>query len=465
MSVNPHLKSLLFVLGGIVVFAVLWPREASSPAEREALAQGRVVVTYWDRHSGHEHASRRLLIDEFNNSQDDVDVRALPVGYDTSMEKLLTAVAGGTPPDLIGMDGTIMSQLVTQGCFTPLDDFIATSAAVKAEDFFPFCWESMVMDGQVWGIPTTTDTYCLLWNKNAFRKAGLDPERPPRTMAELEAYAEKLTIRDDTGLRQIGFLPWLPWDLTTMWGFLFGGRWYNEETGLIDCADDPNIIRMFAWQQSFALDPRGGGGSPYAIDPEQMMSFQQGFGAYMSANNPFYTGKVAMTAEGEWQVTFIPIYAPELDWGVAPLPTPEGAPPRAYGSAPVADCIPAGAPNPEAAWTFLEWFYARRPGGGTSPVSDYNHAIHNIPCRVKEAEEERFTGDPKFRVFVDTLRERETVRPPITPLTQLLGNEMERQRERVAFYKTTPEEAARALQEKVNREFIRARRLVGRGGP
>ena len=117
-------------------------------------------------------------------------------------------------------------------------------------------------------------------------------------VVELEEYAERLTIRDATGLQQIGFLPWQPWDHSIMWGYLFGGQWYGEQTGLMACAGDPNIIRMFRWQQSFARDPSSNSNPSYAMDPEKIMSFQQGFGAYMSANNPFYSGKIAMIAEG-----------------------------------------------------------------------------------------------------------------------------------------------------------------------
>jgi len=294
------------ILACVALYAVLWPRQTTTEAERNAVAEGRTVIVYWDRHSGHEHDARRELIDEFNRSQDRVYVRALPVGYNALMEKMLTSIAGGAPPDICALDGTFLAQLVAQGCFTPLEDFVARSPHIREEAFFPYIWRMVCFDGHVWGIPTTTDTYCLLWNKQAFRKAGLDPERPPETIEELEAYAARLTIRGDAGLEQIGFLPWQPWDLTHMWGLLFGGQWYDEETGLMTCADDAALIRMLEWQRSFALDANSADNPPYAMDPAKITSFQQGFGAYMSANNPFYSGKIAMITEGEWQVTFIP---------------------------------------------------------------------------------------------------------------------------------------------------------------
>ncbi len=466
MYASEQLKSCLAwfaaIAAVVVLYVLIWPRQATTDAEQAARAQGRTVIVYWDRHSGHEHESRRRLIDEFNNSQDDVYVRALPIGYNSLMEKLLTSIAGGTPPDICALDGTIMAQLVAQGCFTPLDEFMAGSKYLQEHDFFPHVWRSVSFKGHIWGVPTTTDTYCLLWNKQAFRKAGLDPERSPQTLDELEQYAAKLTVRDEAGLQQIGFLPWQPWDLTHMWGLLFGGEWYDEETELVCCAGDPNLIRMLEWQRSFAIDPRRDDNPPYAMDPEKIMSFQKGFGAYMSANNPFYSGKLAMITEGEWQATFVPKYAPDLDWGVAFIPTPEGAEPSAYGPTCVADCVPRGCRHPEAVRKFLEWFYSPRPDSGISPAADYNYAIHNIPPRPAEAMQDRFIDDPKFSVFVRVLMERRKVSAPVTCATQYMMDEIERQRERVVHRKTTPEEALETIQRKTNAQLERVRELTAR---
>jgi len=443
-----------------VVYFLIWPRQAVNELERQALREGRTLIVFWDRHQGHEHEARRALINEFNHSQDKIYVRALPIGFNASMEKLLTAIAGNAPPDICSLDSTIMSQLVTQGCFQPLEQRMAGVPGLAKEDFLPHAWESVCLDGHVWGIPATTDTYCLLWNKTLFRKAGLDPEQPPRTMEELARFAEKLTIHDSSGLRQAGFVPWQPWDHSPMWGLFFGGRWYDPATGLVCCDGDPNIVRMFEWQMGYARDPRSSENPSYAMDPEKILAFQSGFGSYMSANNPFYSGKLAMICEGEWQVTFIPRYAPDLDWGVAPLPTPEGQEPAGFGGPCVSDCIPRGCRHPEEAWAFIRWFHTPRAGGGPSPASDYCHVIHNIPCRYEGARQERFQADPRFKVFVDTVTTRKVVMLPNTPLTQFLTDEIERQRERVVLRKATPQDVLKEIQAKVNTAFANARKLM-----
>lgn len=296
-------------------------------------------------------------------------VRTVSIGW--RIEKLLTAISSGAPPDVCSMDGQALAQLAPQGCFIPLNDWMTTQPNMRKEDFFPHMYETASMSGTVYGIPSTTDVYCLLWNKEAFRKAGLDPERPPRTMEELQEYAAKLTVRGPKGeIEQIGFLPWLPWDFTYMWGKLFGGEWFNGNTSAVISAQDPQIVKSLEWQRSWVKDPSDPDPPAYALDKDVAQAFYNGFssgGAYFSATNPFYTGKVAMIHEGEWQCTFIPKYAPNLEWGVAPIPQPEGAPPLCYSGSCVLDGVPVGSKNMEEALTFLAWYYAPRPMGGLHP--------------------------------------------------------------------------------------------------
>lgn len=456
---------LMIGLAAATGLALLWPRAASSPEERQALAEGRVIITYWDRHSGHEHQARRDLIDEFNRSQNEIYVRAVPIGYNAAMEKLLTSIAGGSPPDVCSLDTPILQQLAPEGCFLPLDDLIAETPALDPDAYFDFAWDMVHFDGHTWAIPTTTDTYCLVWNKQAFRDAGLDPERPPQNIAELQEYAAKLTVRTPDGMiDRMGFLPWLPWDLSIMWGGMFGGNWYDAEAGRVNIANDEGLIAAFRWQQSFTLDPNlpREQQPPYAMEPERVAAFSRGLGEYMSANNPFYQGKVAMITEGEWQATFIPRYAPGLDWGVAPLPQPEGVPPRAYAPACIVDVIPSTARHPEEAKRFLQWFYSPRPDGRPSPDSDYNFMIHNIPPRINEALQDRFMDHPRFRVFVEQLFGRELVSYPVMPVSQFMIDQVQRQRERVVFRRTTPEEALQEIETAVNRELERVRALIAR---
>ena len=232
--VKTYLKYAFWAVAIVAVFAMLWPRAATSPQEAKAIKEGRVIITYWDRSQGHEYEMHNKIIDEFNHSQNHIYVRTLSIGW--QIEKLLTAISSGAPPDVCSMENTTIASLGYQGCFMDLTDWMKSIPALHPDRFFKHTMDLVTIKGHIYGIPCMTDDYCLLWNKALFRKAGLDPDRPPKNIKELEQYAAKLTVVDNGDLQTVGFLPWLPWDMTHMWGVLFGGRWYDRKTGWIVCA-------------------------------------------------------------------------------------------------------------------------------------------------------------------------------------------------------------------------------------
>lgn len=459
-----YLLWALSLLAAAALLTLLWPREAETDAEAAALAEGRVMITHWDRHSGHEHAERLKFIEEFNRAQHEVYVRSIAIGYAATMEKVLTSTAGGAPPDLASLDSGFVAQLAPQGVFLPLDDFVASEPSLHEDQYFPHCWDMAWLDGHVWGIPSTTDAYCLLWNKKAFREAGLDPEQPPRTLRELEEFAARLQVRTPVGrVERMGFVPWLPWDHTYLWGGIFGGEWYDPVRDAVDLSNQPAIAASLAWQQSFTYLSAAEPHAAYALPVAEVDGFSEGARDYFSTNNPFYSGQVAMIVEGEWQVTFIPRYAPGFEWGVAPVPQPENIPPSAYGPTGILDVIPATARHADAAKKFLRWFYTRRGPGLTSPASDYNFVIHNIPPRREEAAEPRFSGNPKFRVFVEQLDRPRIITYPVMPVAQYLLDQHLRQMERVILHEVSPEQAVQEMESMINKELRRVREQVRRG--
>jgi len=89
--------------------------------------------------------------------------------------------------------------------------------------FYPAFMENSQTGGKTWGIPFQRSTIVLYWNKEMFKEAGLDPNKPPATWAEMTAYAQKLTKRDASGkvtqwgvqIPSSGFPYWLFQGLTT----------------------------------------------------------------------------------------------------------------------------------------------------------------------------------------------------------------------------------------------------------
>ena len=93
-----------------------------------------------------------------------------------------------------------MFTLIDEDAIVPFDE-LATSADDQAwiKSFFPAFMLNSQTGGKTWGIPFQRSTIVLYWNKEAFKEAGLDPNKPPATWAEQVEYAQKLTKRDAGG--------------------------------------------------------------------------------------------------------------------------------------------------------------------------------------------------------------------------------------------------------------------------
>jgi ABC-type glycerol-3-phosphate transport system substrate-binding protein len=88
---------------------------------------------------------------------------------------------------------------VAGGTYTALDDLIKAKKLDFSIYFEPWTTKAMSVDGKIYGIPCTDWVEVLIYNKDMFRAAGLDPEKPPRTIAEFTEAQRKLTKKDAQG--------------------------------------------------------------------------------------------------------------------------------------------------------------------------------------------------------------------------------------------------------------------------
>jgi ABC-type glycerol-3-phosphate transport system substrate-binding protein len=92
---------------------------------------------------------------------------------------------------------TDMFTLIDEEAIVPIDGFIKTDDDKKwMASFFPAFMENSRTGGKTWGVPFQRSTIVLYWNKDAFKEAGLDPEKAPANWEEMQAFAAKLTKRD-----------------------------------------------------------------------------------------------------------------------------------------------------------------------------------------------------------------------------------------------------------------------------
>ena len=97
------------------------------------------------------------------------------------------------------MDGPQVAPWAEWGALEPLTNRMQ-EAGIAAEDYYTPCWLQTNYGKDVWALTFCADpNFAFVWNRALFREVGLDPDRPPRTMDELDEYAAKLTKTDMPG--------------------------------------------------------------------------------------------------------------------------------------------------------------------------------------------------------------------------------------------------------------------------
>jgi sn-glycerol 3-phosphate transport system substrate-binding protein len=154
---------------------------------------------------------------DFEKENPGIKVKPIYSGtYQETLVKALTAHKSGTPPTTAVLLSTDMFTLIDEDAIVPI-------SGVDTKPFFPAFMANSQTGGKVWGVPFQRSTIVLYWNKEAFKEAGLDPNKPPASWKEMREYAQKLTKKDAAGnvtqwgvqIPSTAFTYWLFQGLTT----------------------------------------------------------------------------------------------------------------------------------------------------------------------------------------------------------------------------------------------------------
>jgi ABC-type glycerol-3-phosphate transport system substrate-binding protein len=347
-----------------LIYVVVFSAWESLHREVKDAYRNRIVIEYWEKWTGAEYDSMKVIVDEFNDSQNKIYVKMLAIS--SIEQKLMLATAGGNPPDVAGIWSHSVNTFAPKGALTPLNKYLK-NAGISKDKYIPVFWDLCSMYDFIWGLPSTPATLALHWNKKLFSEAGLDPECPPKNLAELDKFAEALTLvkikrgddpkllryseltesekkAKDFKIVKLGYTPSIPGWFNEMWPFWFGGRLWNGTSEIT--ADKPANLAAAKWYKSFS--------QKYGL--RNLQEFGSSFGNFASPQDPFLSGKVSMVLQGVWLHNFISKYAPQLEWGAAAFPSISA---RKLPDVTIAECdilvIPKGAKHPAEAFEFIKF--------------------------------------------------------------------------------------------------------------
>ena len=318
-----NLKTL--ALSAVAAAVILGPGVASAE-----------TLSIWARSSSANAAQH--MIDLWNASHDDkIELTTIP---DNQMvTKLATSVQAGDVPDLISFDLIFMPDFMKAGLLTDLTDTLG--ADPNQEKVAKAFRDLASYEGRLYGTGFTPDVSILLYNKDLFRKAGLDPEQPPKTVGEIEAFAKQIKA-----------------NVPDAYGYYFSGScggcniftqapmmWASGATLLPTSGDAPAMEGTGVKEVLTMLHNLWTEG----VIPE---SAEADTGANFQAT--FETGTIGMQGSGGFAIAALKANHPDMDFGIAPLP---GVNPGEASSFVGGDviAIPKGAKHADLATQFIQW--------------------------------------------------------------------------------------------------------------
>ncbi|WP_107806021.1 ABC transporter substrate-binding protein [Nodularia spumigena] len=376
------------------------------------------------------------LVDKFNQTHPKIQVESLYAGQqDQQTPKILAAVVGNAPPDLLWYNPTIAGQLVELQALIPLDEKLNNSP-VKAE-IDPALFESMEYQGQIWSLPFATNNVAVYYRPSLFKAAGIT--ELPRTWEQFREVAKKLT-RDTNGdgrINQYGmFLPlgkgeftvftWLPF----MWssgGELVKGE--AEKASAVMLQNNPGAIAALQFWRNLIED-----GSAILSAPER--GYETG---------DLIAGNVAMQVTGPWSLG--EFTESGVDFGVFPIPVNQ-EPATSVGG----ENLFLFKTTPErekAAFTFAE--YAMSAEFQTELALGTGYLPINIKSRQDAQYQEFVKKLPPVQVFLEQAKYGRS--RPIFPGYNRISDSLGRAIESVLLSQNTPAEALKITQQRLDLIF------------
>jgi multiple sugar transport system substrate-binding protein len=360
----------------------------------------------WER-SGGNAGMVDALVAAWNEKNPDRKIHLTYIPHTEMVPKIAQAIASGEVPDLMGMDLIYGPQFEAAGQLVDITDLIGNDPALKTAS--PGHMAVSTYEGRLYGVPLYADVSALFWNKDLFRKAGLDPERPPTSLAEVRQYADKITA--------------LGGDVK---GYFLPGS----------CAGC-NIFTVgpLMWASDATIEPKDGNDEPLQGDGvKQVLQWARDM---ITAGNVhedarsengetfhlrFGSGKIGMMGTGNFNIALVKEQNPNMDFGVALLPGVKSGQVSSFAGGDIVT-IPKGSKRVNDAIDFMKFLLSEE-----TQVEVYAKNL-NMTTRGDMADNKYFRENPKVQQVAKaievaktpyTLKFFELINSPQGPWLQML---------------------------------------------
>jgi len=340
----------------------------TNKAETEAPAGEKVTLELWNYLSSASLPEFEKVVEEFNASQDRIEVVSTYVARADLMNQYTMGAISGELPDIGMVDGPDMASYIEMGVFEDITDLV--NGWGQIDNFISGPLNSCRgADGQLYGLPHVTNCLGLFYNKDLLAEAGY--ENPPTTWEELKEIAAAVTNEDTYGMAicargdEEGMFNYVPWLYST-----------GKD---IQSLDTPEAAKSLEFLSGLIED---------GVMSKEIINWTQS-----DVKEAFASQKTAMMVNGPWQVPSL--LEADFEWGVALIPKDE-VNASVLGGENFGIC--AGTKYKEEAFEFLTYMMDAQNS------ADFCEKTGKFPPRTDALQmKEIWTEDPFYSVFAENL--------------------------------------------------------------
>ncbi|MFD5747261.1 sugar ABC transporter substrate-binding protein [Streptomyces sp. NPDC127033] len=402
------------VSAGIAVALTFGITACGGSGGGDVAADAKQTITVWAM--GAEGEKLTDVAEKYTEANPNITVKVTPIGWDVAHQKLVSAAAAGTLPDVAQMGGSYLGEFAELGVLEPVD-----TKTFDKKDFFPAGWQQGEVDGQAYGVPWYVDTRVLYYRTDLAEKAGVG--KAPATWPEMRdlatAYQQKAGTKWGLSIQPSGLDT-----VQSFYSFLYsaGGEIVDDKGEVV--IDSPQAVK--------ALKEYGA----YFDKGLSNKSVQPGYDVVKDFGN----GRVPMFFGGPWHVTLLNEGQPQIagKWAVANVPADAASVSMAGGSSLV---ISKDSEHKAAATRFITYLT------DTKGQADWYERTKDLPANTAAWTSGDLAGDANLQVFkkqMDTAK----ASPSLAEWTEIT-DKVDQAIAKVTQGKASPEDALRTAQSQI----------------
>jgi multiple sugar transport system substrate-binding protein len=394
------------------------------------------TIKFWG--FGNEGEMVLPLIREFERRNPTIKVQVQQIPWTAAHEKLLTAYAGESTPDVCQLGNTWIPEFTVLNALQPLDDYVRSSAVLDRNDIFPGVLRTNVIDSVLFGIPWYVDTRVVFYRKDILKQAGYN--ELPATWSEILKASESIR-RQAAAQKKICypfFFPTNEWIPAIVLGMQSGGNFLKEK----------NTRGNFSGTEFSKA-------SALLSEIYQKEYSPSGMQLITNLYSSFSDGLIAMYITGPWNIgEFTRRIPKELQdqWMTAPLPSMDSLRPGISLPLGTSLVVFKNSAHKEASWKLIEFLTS------VEQSIEFYKITGNLPPRQSAWNDTTLSNNRYIKAFHQQLQRVDPL--PQIPEWEQIVIRLQTYAEYIATGTMTPEAAMKQFDGEVDVMLEKRRWMV-----